>query len=277
MITSKEIGKIFSEARQEKGMSRDEASEKSRIHPNVIKDIETGVFDRLGKTYLRSFLKKYAVFLGLNPEGIIQKYESISAQIPGREFSLSEDHEKGSPIDDLKALVSDKRAQTILAGVLSLILVVLVLVLIGKMKDRFSSETVRVTAKAAPKKIETKPVVKETPKKAEPVAEKPAEKSSFFTKSAQSKQVELTLKARGEAWIQVMNGPEKVFVGTLKKGETKTWKGEGTFTVWTGKGDMLDFYVNGRKIGVVAAGVVKNIEVSSEGIKIGDVWVARLQ
>ena len=48
-----------------------------------------------------------------------------------------------------------------------------------------------------------------------------------------------------------------------------------TIIVWTGKADMLDFIVNNRQVGKVAAGVVRNIQVSSEGVRIGDTWVKR--
>ena len=64
-----------------------------------------------------------------------------------------------------------------------------------------------------------------------------------------------------------------LFSGNLDKGDSRTWKSDGTLTVWSGRADKLDFTLNGRSIGVVAAGVVRNIEVSSEGVKIGDVWV----
>ena len=89
MITAKDIGKLFQEARKLKGLSVHEAYQRSRIHPKVIEDIEAGVFDRLNKLYLKSFLKKYASFLGLNPEDMVKKFETISKKIPETEFDLS--------------------------------------------------------------------------------------------------------------------------------------------------------------------------------------------
>ena len=89
--------------------------------------------------------------------------------------------------------------------------------------------------------------------------------------------VVLTLKARDEVWIQLKAGDKKIFDGFLKNGDSKTWEADGPITVWTGKADKLDFIVNRRNVGVVAAGVVKNIKVSSEGVQVGDTWSARIR
>jgi len=77
MMTPKELGKLFKDKRETLGMSRKDAYERSRLHPNVISDIEDGIHDRLGKLYVKSFIKKYAVFLGMDVEDITKKFDSI--------------------------------------------------------------------------------------------------------------------------------------------------------------------------------------------------------
>jgi len=265
MTTPKEIGKIFTEAREKRQLSVDKAASESRIHPNVIRDIENGIFDRLGKLYVKSFMKKYALFLGLDLDNVVQLYESISSKVPGRQFDLGvkKQEDKSEPVD----ILADKRIQTALIGVLSLVLVVLVFVFVGMMRARIAKQPPSTAAE-----VRTSSAKQTTAPEQE---KKPV--SSFFSLKKASPSVILTLKATGESWIQISRGDEKVFSGFLKKGESKSWESDQPLTVWTGKADNLEFTVNTRRIGVVAAGVVKNIEVSSEGVRIGDSWKARIK
>ncbi len=66
-------------------------------------------------------------------------------------------------------------------------------------------------------------------------------------------------------------------MGTLHAGKAKKLESAaGTLTVWTGKGEFLEFNVNGKDLGRAADGVIRNIVVTKEGIKIGDKWVKRI-
>ena len=265
MTTPKELGKIFTEAREERRLSVAEAAKDSRIHPNVVRDIENGVFDRLGKLYVKSFMKKYAAFLGLDTDRVLAQYEAVSSKVHGREYDLAEERgRKDEAIDPM----SDKRLQVILVGVLTVILIVLVFVFIGMMRSRISARP-RVSSAAD----RTAAV---TQQDAPAVQEKPAS-SSFFAPKRTTSDVTLTLRATGESWIQINKGDEKIFAGFLKEGQSRSWTSDQPLTVWTGKADNLIFIVNTRKVGVIASGVVKNIVVSSEGVRVGDDWVARLK
>lgn len=279
MTTTKEIGKIFLEKRQELEMSLDEASRKSKIHPNVISDIEGGVFDKLGSVYVRSFLKKYSSFLGIDPDFIMKKYESISRKIPSREFNLKElEESEGKERPSIIPKLSGKKVQIAIIASLSVVLVVLIFVLIAVIKSTIigSRRAERITPVKTVQKVKKTPVVVKTE------AAKPKSTTVVTTKAARKEtprkeSVVLTLKARDEVWIQLKAGDKKIFDGFLKNGDSKTWEADGPITVWTGKADKLDFIVNRRNVGVVAAGVVKNIKVSSEGVQVGDTWSARIR
>ncbi len=288
-ITPKEIGKIFTKAREKLNLSIDQAYVESRIHPNVIKDLENGVFDRIGKVYIKSFIKKYSIFLKLDPAEMLEKYGAIENALPAREFDLSLPEENEQKEDLLEHLLNNTRVKTVLVAVLSCVLIILLFVLAGTLRTKFSGKvnrkTVPVTMPAG--KIQQKEIKQQpsAPAAAKPAAKKetPAlavkEQPAPRKQSGKSLPVELALKARAEVWIQVtdVDSGSMVYAGILREGETKTLKGTGTMNVWTGKGDMLYFTVNGRNCGKVASGVVKNIEVSAEGIKVGDEWVARLK
>jgi S1-C subfamily serine protease len=84
------------------------------------------------------------------------------------------------------------------------------------------------------------------------------------------------LSAKGDVWVQVFSGGKTVFAETMSPGSSKALDSDGTLTVWTGKGENLEFSVNGRDLGVVVEGVVRNIVVSKDGVKLGDKWLERL-
>ncbi|MGB2631187.1 MAG: RodZ domain-containing protein [Candidatus Omnitrophota bacterium] len=268
---AQEIGKIFRDARKKKGMSIEEATRRSRIHMNVIDDIENGVFNRLGKLYIKSFLKKYAEFLDLDTEKILEKYETVAAEYPTIEFDpdIQQKEERKRLPKKSSFVISEKMIQGMVAGVLSLALISLVFVLVGRIKTKVSSRGKTETMMAArEKKV---PVSAEARKPASPVPPKKEEVKA----PPKSSQVKLTLTARGEAWVKVMKGDETLYVGVIRKGSSKSWTSDTPLTIWTGRGEMLDFTVNNQRIGKVAEGVVKNIKVSNAGVTIDDNWVTR--
>lgn len=266
MPTSREIGKMFKDARESTGLSIEEAGRKSHILANVIKDIETGVFDSLGKAYLKGFMKKYAEFLDLDADKILMDYESISSSIPTKEFNIKADP-KEEKLDVVLPIHEKQKMRNLIVAGLSVIFIVLIVILISMLKDRpSSSERYKELALRVDSKVAT---VKSEPKteKAHPVKPAPS-KSTEFT---------LGLRAQDEAWVQVKKGDKTLYAGIMEPGERKSFTDDGTLVVLTGKGEDLLFTLNGRDIGVVEEGVVKNIKVSSKGIQLGSSWVTRLE
>jgi cytoskeletal protein RodZ len=286
MVTSKEIGNKFKEKRKALGVSVEDASTQSRIHSNVIADIENGVFDRLDKLYIKSFLKKYAAFLGIDEKSVIEQYNKISCALPEKEFTfVIEKEEKRTPVT-LPTLppISKEQLQKILIAASSVVLVMLMFVLIGTMKSKISLARQR-RAETLPKKVAVQPKPRkevapapkiEEAKKTSALQEKPASNFAGGMKApAKEGAITFTLRSRGDAWVRVSHDGDVLYDGTLHDGDSKTWKAEGTIRVWTGKAERLDFIVNDHKVSKVAIGVVKDIKVSSDGVKIGDDWAAR--
>ncbi|HNX91121.1 MAG TPA: DUF4115 domain-containing protein [Candidatus Omnitrophota bacterium] len=107
MIDPRELGEVFRKAREAKGVTIEKANLQSRIHPNVIRDIESGDFTRLEKVYMRSFVKKYAVFLALNVNDILAAYDAVI-----KDRSVSSDPAK---IEKAERVVAEKMVEQNLA------------------------------------------------------------------------------------------------------------------------------------------------------------------
>jgi cytoskeletal protein RodZ len=260
MMNSKEIGNLFKETREKLNLTLKQVYQKSRIHLRVIQDIESGSFERLAPLYLRSFMRKYAEVLGLDPDDILKKLDAAYHELVPRAFSLTAMGKK--PLKEKKQLnLTQKQVQAMVVGGLAVVLVILIFVFIGMLRS-------------------WNPFVRRVPRPASAAARKPAAEKKELAQAREAKRsgsVTLTLKAKGKVWVQVKSGEKNLYAGVMNKGESETWKAEGELAVWTGKAENLKFTVNNRKLGAIAAGVVKNIRVSGEGVKIGDNPVTSLE
>lgn len=278
MSTPKEIGKIFAEQREKLNLTPEDVYRTSRIHPTVVRDIEAGAFEKINKPYLKSFLKKYADFLGIDTEKLIKQYESIPTNTTVKNFDIVKPEKKEpepkktfepkkpfvpkpkkteTPVSSEKILI--KQAELKVLAVYGLIGVFVLLIFVM---------VFRSCGPADFPAVQNKSVMSASAKN---------NKSNEPSEIAASGPVVLTLRARAEVWIQVTEGEQTLFAGIIGKGQSKTWRSNGVLTVWTGKADMLDFFVNERKVGVVAAGVVKHIKVSGQGVKVGENWISQLE
>jgi len=253
--TPKELGNIFKRARENLNLSINEVCDKTRMHPTVVKDIENGVFDRLGKLYIKGFLKKYSTLLKLDYENILKKYESVDAISPAPEFEFTlKPGKRGHKLRS--ALVpSRKKLQVALISVLSVVLIALVMVFVSMVRSRLSATPQEQLVPAGAKVSSTA--------------------ARFFQPAGTLAPVTLTLEADKEVWTQVSSGRKTLFSGVLEKGASKTWTSKEPLTVWAGRAENLSFLVNDRRISGLPTGVVKNIVVSSSGVKVGSRWTAQ--
>ena len=309
MTSIKEIGKLFFETRKKKNIAIEDVYKKIRIHPEVLNKIESGQFDKINKPYLKSFLKQYSAFLGLDTGKILEKYEAVSASVPEKSFNLKNKEEKAKKEqlkqekeelkkEELKkeerenqkrkneALPvfterksNDEKIKLIFVAVLSAVLAILVFILFNTVRSKVSPGENKDKVKTSRQKEiagKKKSDKNEKTKKTDASDKKSSNKEEVSTPPP-APTVILGLKARGKVWVQVNEGEKMLFAGVLEKGQSKTWKSAGTLTVWTGKADVLDFVVNTRKVNSFAMGVVKNIQVSDKGIRVGDSWVVELE
>jgi len=312
MSTPKEIGKKFRDEREKQGLSVEAVAAQSRIHSRVIEDIENGVFDRIGGLYIKSFIKKYSSFLEMNTEEVLGLYADIvvsprrhetakrvntgagkkevfSRDASGRKHvTLAEKSRSGKPEKTAMGGFTEKKApsrdetgkkrreefavslkkwtsavsnpknfQIALVALLSVVFIILIGVLVNMLKVRVENTVGRIKVAVADKPSSVAAVKKTI---------FPAAKKDGYT---------LAFMAEDDVWLQIKKDEEKVFAGTINKGKTVSWKLDAPVRVWTGKAEYLQCTYNGKKIGKIANGVVKDIIISGQGIKIGDSWIVQ--
>jgi len=223
MRSIKEIGKLFFETRKKKNITIEEAYKRSRIHPKVLNNIESGQFEKIGKPYLKSFLKQYSAFLGLDTEKILEKYEAVSTSVPEKSFNLKKNEEKAKKEqlkqekEELKkegrenekckneALPvftekksSDEKIKLIFVAVLSAVLAILVFILFSTVRSKLSPGENKDKVKTSRQKeiaARKKSAKKEKTKKTD-ASEKKSSNEEEVSKPPAAPTVILGLKAR---------------------------------------------------------------------------------
>ena len=71
------LGKLITEARERKGMTRDQVINEAHLPAHYVKMIETDNYDLISdRLYLVPFLRRYATFLGLDAEEVASRFVS---------------------------------------------------------------------------------------------------------------------------------------------------------------------------------------------------------
>jgi len=78
-----ELGQILRQARENKGLSLEEAFEQTRINAAYLEALENGDYSVLpSPTHAKGFLRNYARFLGLDPKPLLDRYSQSQTQQP---------------------------------------------------------------------------------------------------------------------------------------------------------------------------------------------------
>ncbi len=76
-----EIGHILREARENKGLTLEQVQEATRINSRFLNALELGEYGTLPTpVHVRGFLRNYARFLGLDPQPLLDRYQSVQGQ-----------------------------------------------------------------------------------------------------------------------------------------------------------------------------------------------------
>ncbi len=76
-----EIGHILREARENKGLTLEDAQSKTRINVRFLSALENGQYSALPTpVHARGFLRNYARFLGLDPQPLLDRYLAVQGQ-----------------------------------------------------------------------------------------------------------------------------------------------------------------------------------------------------
>ena len=258
------IGHMLKKARESKPLTIDQVSKKTHINSEVLTALEEGRCDQmLSYTYVKSFLKQYCGFLGLDPVEMLKEYstarqEKISdhpmqlrpaeikkpaAMVSRQEVEAA--RKEQAPINT-EAVV--KLAYIATSVILAVILLFSIIYVTKKVAGAF-----RKKGKIA-YKIQQKPVSK--PK--ESYAKEAVPKGS---------PLQVTIKTKRSVLVRVRQDGVLIMERVLPSGARESFKAQDKLELYVARGEAMDISLNGKPLGSPGKGI-RNLEITRKGMKV---------
>ena len=226
------LGEFLQQARENAGLSVDELAHIVNLRPGLIRAMESNDFLPCGgDTYARGHIRNIAQITGSNAQELLAMYDA--------EHSVDSRSIHSQLVDNNAAAIRSenrKLSWKVLVGAsLSIVLLIGVAQFAISAIDTEPATTSMVVEKAEPT---------QTPTPSPTASAAPTTPSSTVNN-------ELTLSiaaTRGNSNIDVVIGGVHVYKGPLFQGESKSFVGETSISVFLGNSGDLDLTLNGEKL-----------------------------
>ncbi len=232
------LGEFLQKAREDAGFSVEELAHLVNLRPGLIKAMESNDFLPCGgDTYARGHIRNISQITGSNAQELLAMYDA--------EHSVDSRSIHSQLVDNNAAAIrseNKKLSWKVLVGA-SLSIVVL----IGVAQFAISAiDSEPTSTSIIAEEIESSQAP--TPD-ASPTSSQSPTASPLATATAIDGQVSLTIAAtRGNSNIDVVIGGVSVYKGPLFQGESKSFVGETSISIYLGNAGDLDLTLNGEKL-----------------------------
>ena len=229
------LGESLQKAREDAGFSVDELAHIVNLRPGLIKSMESNDFLPCGgDTYARGHIRNISQIVGSNAKELLEIYDA--------DHSVDSRSIHSQLVDNNAAAIRSenrKLSWKVLVGAsLSIVVLIGVAQFAVSAIDSEPAATSMVVEEVEPSQTPTpSPIASAT-------SAAPSESSSPLTN-------ELTLAieaTRGNSNIDVVIGGVSVYKGPLFQGESKSFVGENSISVYLGNAGDLDLTLNGEKL-----------------------------
>ncbi len=270
-----EFGKILQETRIGKNLSLKEVSERIKIREHILQEIERGNLSVLPAVYIKSFLRTYSDFLGIDPTLIPQKFSSTVEKAEPDIIETKIDSNSGpGKIKKLNLPINNtvdpknhthfdtKSAEERPAFLSNFYIYLIILVIIGVAvflalrNDIFNTDEREVVAYNEEPAYDTAVIDQ-------------SETSLFdnITPLASDSLV-LTAKAHGDAWVRLNIDGKKTVEFLLKSGNQMRWSAKDFILLTQGNAGAIEYYRNNKLMEPFGTKgtVVHNIRITKDKI-----------
>ncbi|MDP2913705.1 MAG: helix-turn-helix domain-containing protein [Candidatus Omnitrophota bacterium] len=300
-ISIVEIGVRLKEAREKRSLTIDQAQKQTRIHSKVLIALEEGKCDdMLNTTYVKSFLKKYSSYLGLDSVDILKGYLALhsgpAAQGAAAMKKEAAKDSAGTPVlgHRPEAAAGTANFTKFIFAAMSLFLITALLFLgfllwkktIGSMakpkfvravRESHVSNGIKTARASYQKKPQAAAAVSKQKKslkiadlKLKEVSRSEGAKQEPVARASYSKNTSfnLAIKVKEPVLIQLKKDGVLLFKRVLSKGDMESYRVNEVINIYVAKAEAIELVLNGRVLNVPARGIVRNLEVKRNGITI---------
>jgi cytoskeletal protein RodZ len=259
------IGNRLTKARQKKKLTLQDAYAQTRIQVDMLSALENDDFQRIpNPVYVKSFLKEYAGYLGLDVEEILNEYSLLHSQKEPAENRNIDKKETAPAARSFNPKII-KFFKVVLTGALLILLLVWSFKLSAQVKQKvltwYNSRAKSVD------QAQSHALKKQKPETVSRAAADKAEISHDGVSIPEDEKLQLSIQASEDVWIELKRDGAIIFKTVLKKDRPRQWQADESFELWTGNAAVMELVLNGRKLGSLGTGVKRGITISRDGIK----------
>ena len=232
------LGEFLQKAREDAGLSVDELAHIVNLRPGLIRAMESNDFLPCGgDTYARGHIRNISQITGSNSQELLALYDT--------EHSVDSRSLHSQLVDNNAAAIRRENRKLSWKVLVGASLSVVVLIGIAQFAiGAIDSEPATTSIVAE----EVEPSSPPTPE-ASPTPSQSAAASPTATSTTVSNELTLSIAAtRGNSNIDVVIGGVHVYKGPLFQGESKSFVGETSISVFLGNAGDLDLTLNGEKL-----------------------------
>jgi len=261
-----QFGEELKQARVEKDLSLMDISAETRISIKFLDAIEHGQIQILPQTYVRAFLREYAMMIGLDPIDIMERYESAKQEFSSRkpDDALPKQNyfqEKTYKEEEKNKTFSLSPLQrNVVFGFLIVIAVVLVAVLANINRISSSGNSVE--------EVPFDRVVRESEAASIPLPVAAAD-SALVISAVRPDSLRLDMTTRDSVWINILIDGKISQTYLFGANRKRAWTAKERFIVTMGNAGSATFQLNGKDIGTLGkrGAVVRNAVISEANLK----------
>ena len=226
--TTADIGATLRSAREDLGISVEEAAWRTRIKPDFLRALEDERFEEIGHhAVARSHLHSYARYLGLEADAISLAYRERY------------EHTQPSPIERLNEQARGSKRPPKPKWLIAALLSTVVLV---------AASLTGVVRGPGPRTTPAGETLTKLPATTESATQPPAQPPTVAP-VAPASPVSIVVAARERSWLRAVVDGTLVFEGTMPAGTTKTFDGTDRVDIVVGNAGAVRLTVNGKDAG----------------------------
>jgi cytoskeletal protein RodZ len=256
------VGKRLRDAREKKSLTIEQVQKQTKIHSTVLIGLEEGrPSDTLTDTYVRSFLKKYAQFLGINSVELLKEYfPAHTENAPKPNISVQEN------VLPKRVQIPPKFLYATGLAVAAILSLMLFMFIAGRISAAFkrAGPVQKRSSPAAAAKVRSARSEKAVPKK------KPAVNTAPEAKEIVPKTAPLTLEIKVKKAVRVKLEKDGIllFDRVLSAGLVEKASAKSSIELDIARAGSLDLILNGEPLALQGKNAKVGLEITKKGVRI---------
>lgn len=244
------FGEALKQEREKQGITLEQAEEVTKIRKLYINALEEENFDILPpRVYASGFVKRYAIFLSLDPEAFVEEFKRLAYSEEEKEEEVLVQREK-----EIKNRVTERfPLRNIVIAVLFLVIVIWA----GNQLVAYLADSGTEPAPEDPAPI-TQPVEED---------KTPVEDEEEVPDRVEGLEMDVQTVKNQECWLEVIVDGKQEYSGLMSKGEKKSFQGKESILIKAGNAGGISLTLNGKKLPSLGeVGQVEEKEYTIENI-----------